>query len=186
MAQPNLDIDSSDPTEIVLTAGSAPPGAVGTGWGTAPSTAAATAAAVPAGQASFTAAQQPTAAAVPTPSPYAWPGAPPVQGDTLLNGSYVSQANTLLTILLKGAAQARVHLYGLLIGVSGGTTVFTMLDGTNVVIPAGLITLAPGAVPAQLLYPVSWTFREAQDATLNFSAAGVGNIVTVVVQADRF
>lgn len=186
MAQPNLDIDSADPTEIVLTAGSAPPGAVGTGWGSAPSTAAATSAAIPAGQASFEAAQQPTAAVVPTPSPYAWPGAPAVEGDTLLNGTYVSLANTALTVVLPGAAQTRVHLYGLLIGVSGGTTVFTLLDGANVVLPAGLITIAPGAVPAQLIYPTGWTFREAQNVTLNFSAAGAGNIVSVVIQADRF
>jgi hypothetical protein len=74
----------------------------------------------------------------------------------------------------------------LLIGVSGGTTVFTMLDGANVVLPAGLITIAPGAVPAQLIYPTGWTFREAQNVTLNFTAAGAGNIVTVVIQADRF
>jgi hypothetical protein len=185
MAQPALDIDSADPTEIVLTVGSAPPGEVGSGWNAAPTTVAATAAS-PGGQASFEAAEQPTAASVPTPSPYDWPGAPPVQGETLLNGVYVSLANTALTVVLPGAAQTRIHLYGLLIGVSGGSTVFSMLDGANVVIPVGLITIAAAAVPAQLIYPTAWTFRENQNVTLTFAAAGAFNIVTAVIQADRF
>lgn len=121
-----------------------------------------------------------------SPSPFAWPGAPPIQGDNLLNGFFQSGVNAPITIALQGAGGVRIHIYSVLCRtVPGGASTIQIQDGPTILYPPNLI---PAITPAltNIVWPVALTIRENNSAFLLFTAAGVGNAVAVFVQADRF
>ncbi len=103
------------------------------------------------------------------------------QTGTLLNSSDTTAADTAIVKTLTGVTNRQVHLYGLDVICSAGTSSVTVDDGATEV-----FSLAVATTQERIRWEVPLTGTPGSDLVVTLATCGASNTGTLIIQADQY
>jgi hypothetical protein len=103
------------------------------------------------------------------------------QTGTILNSSDTSAADTAIVKTLTGVATEQVHLYGVDVICSTGTSSVTVDDGAT-----EIFSLAVGTTQDRIRWEVPLTGTPGSDLVVTLATCGGSNTGTLIIQADQY